>query len=77
MSKSFYSNGATPSSSKETTGYFSIEEKIIIGPPGQGVPSGGGDKMLLVKSSGDDFDTEWTSNLDNIVIDANLSGGYF
>ena len=93
MSKSFYGNGATPSTSSEkTTGYFSnaaaktssavdahfkVQDKIVTGPVEQGVPSGGRNNMLLVKASGDDFDTAWTNNLDDVVLDANLSGGYF
>jgi len=93
MSKSFFGGTSSPGAdSSKTTGYFSnataqasaavsghfkIQEKLVTGPVGPGVPSGGSDKSILMKVSGSDYDTEWTDNLDNITIDANMNGGYF
>ncbi len=41
------------------------------------MPAGGSTNMLLAKNSNNDYDYKWTSELDDIVIDANMNGGYF
>lgn len=38
------------------------------GAAGQGVPTGGTAKQLLRKATGDDYDTEWSDELDGVTI---------
>lgn len=43
---------------------------VLVGPPGPGVPAGGAEGQVLVKSGEADYETKWA---DNIKIDATLT----
>lgn len=59
------------------------ESKTVITIAGVGIqgsstiPSGGEEHMMLVKKSALNYDMEWTDQPDELVIDANMNGGYF
>lgn len=59
------------------------ESKVVITISGVGIqgasviPSGGAEHMILVKKSASNYDMEWTNQPDELVIDANMNGGYF
>lgn len=43
--------------------YWGNVGDIAQGAPGEGVPTGGTDNQVLIKSSNTDYDTEWSSDL--------------
>lgn len=49
--------------SNSTGIYWGDVGDIAQGEPGEGVPVGGTDNQVLIKSSNTDYDTEWSSNL--------------
>jgi hypothetical protein len=68
---------------EKINGVLISETKNVVTVSGVGIqgasiiPSGGAEHMILVKKSALDYDMEWTNQPDELVIDANMNGGYF